>query len=84
MDLALGMAQLAGERERVVAALPVEIAGVIPRSFNARSDTYEIIRTCLDYPGGLQALLGFLQGFGGESPAFGEFRRAVVRLLYGG
>jgi hypothetical protein len=86
VDYALAIQQMAGERERerVVAALPVRIAGMIPRSFNARADTYEIIRTCLDYPGGLQALLAALDGFAGESLAFGEFKQAVVRLLYGG
>ncbi|XVQ10695.1 effector-associated domain 2-containing protein [Spirillospora sp. CA-255316] len=85
VDYALAIPQMAGERERerVVAALPLRIAGVIPRSFNARSDTYEIIRTCLDYPGGLQALLAALGGFVGESLAFTEFKRAVVRFLYG-
>ncbi|GAA2397668.1 hypothetical protein GCM10010191_00410 [Actinomadura vinacea] len=86
VECALAMPQMKNERERerVVGALPAEIGDVVPRSFNARADTYEIIRTCLDYPGGLQALLGVLQGFVGESLAFGEFKRAIVRLLYEG
>jgi len=84
VDRALEIAQLMSEpeRERAVGALPRDIAGVIPRSRTARADVYEIIRTCLGYPGGLQALLVALHGLGGESLAFLEFKRAIVRLLF--
>ncbi|MFF5262190.1 hypothetical protein ACFY4C_24910 [Actinomadura viridis] len=85
VDRALDLPQMAGERtrERVVGALPVEIRSVIPRSSDARSDTYEIIRTCLDYPGGLQALLHVLQGFAGESLALARLKQAIAGLLLG-
>jgi hypothetical protein len=84
VDHALEIPQLMSEpeRERAVQSLPRRISGVIPRSRIARSDVYEIIRTCLDYPGGLQALLVTLHGFGGESLPFLEFKRAIVRLLF--
>jgi hypothetical protein len=84
VDQALEIPQLASERERerAVGALPLKISAVIPRSNIARQDVYEIIRTCLDYPGGLQSLLVALHGFGGESFPFLEFKRAIVRLLF--
>jgi hypothetical protein len=61
----------------------LQIRAVIPRSADARSDTYEIIRTCLDYPGGLQELLRALRGFAGDSLALGRLERAIARLLLG-
>ncbi|MFI0357164.1 hypothetical protein [Actinomadura sp. 9N407] len=85
VDHALEIPQMAAERsrERVVSALPLQIRTVIPRSMDARSDTYEIIRTCLDYPGGLQELLSALRGFAGDSLALGRLERAIARLLLG-
>ena len=54
-------------RDQVVGALPINIAGVIPRSSQARFDVYAIVRTCLDYPGGLHQLLSAIHGFVGDS-----------------
>ena len=85
VDLAQAIPHLAVERGRdqVVAALPPEIAGAIPRSNNARSDIYAIIRTCLDYQDGLVVLVGVIGRFVGKSLPFQELHRAVRRLLYG-
>ncbi|MFB4318160.1 hypothetical protein [Actinomadura sp. 21ATH] len=85
VEHALAIPQMTAERsrERVVNALPLQIRSVIPRSFDARSDTYEIIRTCLDYPGGLQELLRALRGFAGDSLALGRLERAIAQLLLG-
>ncbi len=70
-------------RGQVIGALPPDLAAVISRSQEPRSDTYEIVRTCLDYPGGLQQLLHALRGFVGESLAMREVERAVARLILG-
>jgi hypothetical protein len=79
LDIPL-MAQERG-REQVVSALPIAMAGVIPRSADARSDTYAIIRTCLDYPGGLQQFLQAIRGFVGDSMALRRLEEAIARLL---
>lgn len=83
VDRALEIPLMATERGRqqVVGALPLEIMTVIPRSPDARSDTYEIIRTCLDYPGGLQGFVAALRGFVGDSMALNRLEQAIARLL---
>ncbi|MDL4814577.1 effector-associated domain 2-containing protein [Actinomadura opuntiae] len=68
-------------REQLVGALPPVIAGVIPRAPEARGDLFAILRTCLDYPGGLQQFLQAVRGFAGESMAVQRLERTTARLL---
>ena len=68
-------------REQVVGVLSIDIAGVIPRSAEARSDVHAIIRTCLDYPGGLQEVLQAIRGFVGDSMAVQRLEQTIARLL---
>ncbi|MFB4297721.1 hypothetical protein [Actinomadura sp. NTSP31] len=68
-------------REQLVGALPAVIAGVIPRAPEARGDLFAILRTCLDYPGGLQQFLQAVRGFVGESMAVRRLERTTARLL---
>jgi hypothetical protein len=82
-DHALKIPQLSSDHERheVVRALPQRIGGAISRSPVARTDVHAIIRTCLDYPGGLGYLLETLHGFAGDSLPLARFKRALFELL---
>jgi hypothetical protein len=64
-------------REQVVRELHPDIAGVIPRMPEARSDLHQILRTCLDYEGGLEQLLGAIHQFVGDSRPFREVQAAL-------
>jgi hypothetical protein len=68
-------------RDQLVAALSLEIAGAVPRSAEARADLYAIVRTCLDYSGGLQQLLQSVQGFVGESMAVRRLKQTIAQSL---
>ena len=54
-------------REQVVAGLRTEIAAAVPRHPTTLIDVYGIVRTCLDYRGGLDELVSVLRGFSGDS-----------------
>jgi hypothetical protein len=84
VDSALEIPLLRSEqgRQQIVGVLSAELASAIPRRSDARSDTYAIVRTCLDYPGGLQELLIVIRGFVGGSLAMHELERSVARLLF--
>jgi hypothetical protein len=69
-------------RDQVVGVLSAAIAGAIPRSGEARADLFAIVKTCLDYHGGLQQLHQAIRGFVGESMAVQRLERTIARLLY--
>jgi hypothetical protein len=79
VDQLLDLPVMAAEkgREQVVGALRKEIATVIPRQAEARMDVYCILRTCLNYQGGLVELLTGLRGFTGDSSAMRSFEESV-------
>ncbi|WP_173098866.1 effector-associated domain 2-containing protein [Actinomadura verrucosospora] len=83
VDDLLGIPQMRNERgrERLVGALSPMIAGVIPRSPEAKADLFAILQTCLDYPGGLQQFLQAVRGFVGESMAVRRLEQTTARLL---
>lgn len=83
VDDLLGIPQMRNERgrERLVGALSPGIAGVIPRSPEAKADLFAILQTCLDYPGGLQQFLQAVRGFVGESMAVRRLEQTTARLL---
>jgi hypothetical protein len=64
-------------RDQVVDALPFGISVVIPRSPEARFDVHGIVRTCLDYPGGLHRLIAVIRGFVGDSIPMYELERSL-------
>ncbi|MEU8803854.1 hypothetical protein [Spirillospora sp. NPDC048819] len=83
VDHLLDIPLLAHERGRdqLVDALPFEIGVVIPRRPDARSDTYAIVRTCLDYPGGLHRLHQAVRAFTGPSMAMTRVEQTLNRFL---
>jgi hypothetical protein len=83
VDDLLAVPQLRNERGRdqVVGALPAAIAGAIPRSAEARADLFAIVKTCLDYHGGLQRFLQAIHGFFGESMAVQRLDQTIARML---
>ena len=68
-------------RDQLVGALSADIAGAVARSAEARADLYAIVRTCLDYPGGLQEFLQAVRGFVGESLAVQRLEQMIARML---
>ena len=68
-------------RDQLIAALSQDMAGVIPRHAEARLDLYAIVRTCLDYPGGLQELRLQLRGFIGDSMLLDAVDQSIARVL---
>ncbi|TDC67529.1 hypothetical protein E1200_14650 [Actinomadura sp. GC306] len=83
VDALLDIGPLRAERGRdqLVGALSADIAGAVPRKAEARLDLYAIVRTCLDYPGGLQDFLQTVRGFVGESMAVRRLEQTIARAL---
>ena len=69
-----------GSRAQVIAALPAEIAAAVPRHNTLLVDVYGIIRTCLDYPGGLAALVSIIRSFAGNSVAVAHVDELLTEL----
>jgi hypothetical protein len=67
-------------RERVIGMLPGPIAEAIPRHPQARLDVFSLLRTCLDFPGGVAELVVVIQGFDSESLAARRFAAAIEQL----
>jgi hypothetical protein len=68
----------------VVAALPPEIAAVVPRHSTTLIDVYGIIRTCLDYPGGLTELISTLRAFSGTSTSMAMIDQLMTEMRLDG
>lgn len=85
VDALQAIPMLAGPagRDQLIGALSQGMAGVIPRHAEARLDLYAIVRTCLDYPGGLQELRSQLRGFVGDSMLLDAVDQGIARLLLG-
>jgi hypothetical protein len=67
-------------REQVVGSLRPEVAVRIPRRSQAQLDTHSILRTCLDFPGGLGELLTALKAFAGDSEPMRALEETIERL----
>jgi hypothetical protein len=72
MELARVMAELPtmrsqDGRNQLVETLPRQIANAIPRHTERRFDVLGIVRTCLEYPDGLDDLFDLLHAFEGDS-----------------
>src|SRR5215831_13202586 len=68
-------------RDEVIGELDQDIGRNIRRYGDASSDTYSILRTCLDYPGGLHQLLETLRGFVGNSLALRRLEQEIAQML---
>ena len=64
-------------RDQVVGALRGDISRMIHRHSAARLDTYSIVRTCLDHPGGIQELLTTIHRFAGDATPLQRIERIV-------
>ncbi|WP_246492072.1 effector-associated domain 2-containing protein [Actinomadura alba] len=67
-------------REQVVGSLRPEVAVRIPRRSQANLDTHSILRTCLDFPGGVAELLTALRAFAGDSEPMRALEETIERL----
>jgi hypothetical protein len=67
-------------REQVVGSLRPEVAVRIPRRSQAHLDTHSILRTCLDFPGGVGELLTALKAFAGDSEPMRVLEETIDRL----
>ncbi|MBT8226720.1 MAG: trypsin-like serine protease [Dactylosporangium sp.] len=54
-------------RDQVIGQLRPDIAALVPRHTERRFDVLSLVRTCLDYPGGLDEMLAVLQTLEGDS-----------------
>jgi hypothetical protein len=70
-----------GQRESVLAQLRLEIAGAISHNSAARIDVLNIITTVLNYPGGLEELLGIVYFFEGDSQPWQNLEKVVNGIL---
>jgi hypothetical protein len=70
-----------GTRDLVIGALPPAISGAVRHHAQRRLQIMEILRTCLDYPGGVEQLLGILSEVEGESVPLGRLVETVREVL---
>jgi hypothetical protein len=69
-------------RDQVVRALRDDISRMVPRQPEARLDTYCIVQTCGDYPGGLEELIAIIRRFAGGSFTVEQVERVVAQLIH--
>jgi hypothetical protein len=68
-------------RQQVVSYLRREVAVRIPRSSQANLDAHSIVRTCLDFPDGLEELLAVIRTFAGDSVQMRALEETITRLI---
>lgn len=67
-------------RDEVVGLLRGEVAVRIPRRAQPKMDMYSILRTCMDFPGGLAELLTIIRALAGESAQLQALENTIQRL----
>jgi hypothetical protein len=67
-------------RQQIVDDLRKEIAIRIPRRAQPHLDTHSIVRTCLQFPGGLEEFLALVHAYAGESAEVQALDETVARL----
>jgi Effector-associated domain 2 len=67
-------------RDHVVGALRQEIAIRIQRSARPNLDMHAIVRTCLDFPGGLEEFLAVVRAFAGDSSHMRDLDDAIAQI----
>lgn len=70
-----------GTRDLVIGQLPQAISGAVRHHAQRRLQIMEILRTCLDYPGGVEQLLVILSELEGESVPLGRLVETVREVL---
>ncbi|MGI5202398.1 effector-associated domain 2-containing protein [Spirillospora sp. CA-108201] len=67
-------------RQQIVDALRKEIAIRVPRRTQPHLDVHSIVRTCSEFPGGLQEFLALVHAYAGESLQVQALDDTVARL----
>lgn len=67
-------------RQQIVDALRKEIAIRVPRRAQPHLDVHSIVRTCLEFPNGLQEFLALVHAYAGESSQVQALDDTVARL----
>ncbi|GGQ20639.1 hypothetical protein GCM10010187_41360 [Actinomadura coerulea] len=67
-------------RQQIVDALRKEIAIRVPRRAQPHLDVHSIVRTCSEFPGGLQEFLSLVHAYAGESSQVRALDDTVARL----
>ncbi|NVI91199.1 hypothetical protein [Actinomadura sp. BRA 177] len=70
-------------RQQIVDDLRKEIAIRIPRRAQPHLDTHSIVRTCLQFPGGLEEFLALVHAYAGKSVEVQALDETVARLTGG-
>lgn len=78
--LAIPVMTSAEGRDQVVGALRQEIAIRIQRSARPHLDMLSIIRTCRDFPGGVEELLSIVRAFAGDSSQMRALDEVIARI----
>jgi hypothetical protein len=78
--LAIPVMASAEGRDHAVAALRQEIAIRIPRSARPHLDMHAIVRTCLEFPGGLEEFLAIVREYAGDSSQMRELEETLERV----
>lgn len=69
-----------GTRRELLYLLPPEISAAIPRNSLPRIEILQIVRTCLNYPGGLTSLLSAIRLLEADTPATQEVAQRIGEL----
>jgi hypothetical protein len=82
LDTVLAVPAMADERSRelIVRQLRADIASTVQRNTVARFDVWAILRTCLNYPGGLAELVEVLRVFEGDSVPMQRLAHDIAQL----
>ncbi|NDU71445.1 hypothetical protein GWI34_02235 [Actinomadura sp. DSM 109109] len=67
-------------RQQIVDDLRKDIAIRVPRRAQPHLDVHSIVRTCLEFPGGLQEFLALVHAYAGESTQVRALDDTVARL----
>lgn len=81
LDIPL-MASVEG-RDQAVSSLRREIAIRIPRRAQPHLDMHSIVRTCLEFPGGLEEFLSVVREYAGDSSPMLALEETIARLREG-
>jgi effector-associated domain 2 (EAD2)-containing protein len=70
-------------RDHAVSSLRQEIAIRIPRRPQAHLDMHSIVRTCLEFPGGLEEFLAVVRAYAGDSSQVRVLDETIARVRDG-
>ena len=70
----------AESRRQVVDALRPAIAGNVPHHPTRTIHVFGMLRTCLDYPGGLTELMSVVRGFSADSASLARVEDLIAGM----